>query len=68
MGRDNSSFRDRHGNISQNVLAACNFDLEFMYVLVGWEGSAHYSKVLNDALSRRNGLKVPQVNTSFFLI
>ncbi|KAK3212304.1 hypothetical protein Dsin_017010 [Dipteronia sinensis] len=35
MGHDNSSFRDRHGNISQNVLAACNFDLEFMYVLAG---------------------------------
>ncbi|KAK3211824.1 hypothetical protein Dsin_016530 [Dipteronia sinensis] len=26
----------------------------------GWEGSAHDSKVLSDALSRRNGLKVPQ--------
>ncbi|KAK3207086.1 hypothetical protein Dsin_021132 [Dipteronia sinensis] len=24
-----------------------------------WEGSAHDSRVLNDALSRRNGLKVP---------
>ncbi|KAK2655124.1 hypothetical protein Ddye_008176 [Dipteronia dyeriana] len=60
MRHDNSSFRDRHGNISQNILAACNFDLEFMYVLAGWEGSAHDSKLLNDDLSRRNGLKVPQ--------
>ena len=59
-GRDVSSYRNRHGIISQNVLAACNFDLEFMYVLSGWEGSAHDSKILNDALSRRNGLKVPQ--------
>ncbi|KAH1198803.1 Uncharacterized protein GmHk_18G052304 [Glycine max] len=59
-GRDVSSYRDRHGNISQNVLAACNFDLEFMYVLSGWEGSAHDSKVLSDALARKNGLKVPQ--------
>ncbi|CAL9022604.1 unnamed protein product [Prunus brigantina] len=24
-------YRNRHGKISQNVLAACNFDLEFMY-------------------------------------
>ncbi|KAK0582069.1 hypothetical protein LWI29_021163 [Acer saccharum] len=31
-----------------------------MYVLAGWEGSAHDSKLLNDALSRRNGLKIPQ--------
>ncbi|KAG5068991.1 hypothetical protein JHK85_001368 [Glycine max] len=26
----------------------------------GWEGSAHDSKVLSDALARKNGLKVPQ--------
>ncbi|KAK2658981.1 hypothetical protein Ddye_005514 [Dipteronia dyeriana] len=64
--RENTKFfpyfklRDRHGNISQNILEACNFDLEFMYVLAGWEGSAHDSKLLNDALSRRNGFKVPQ--------
>lgn len=57
---DASSYRNRHGIISQNVLAACNFDLEFIYVLSGWEGSAHDSRVLNDALSRRNGFKVPQ--------
>ncbi|KAL5843799.1 hypothetical protein ACOSQ4_009757 [Xanthoceras sorbifolium] len=61
-GRDISSYRNRHETISQNVLAACNFDLEFIYVLSGWEGSAHDSKVLSDALSRRNGLKVPQDN------
>ncbi|KAK1591756.1 hypothetical protein Q3G72_013096 [Acer saccharum] len=60
-GRDVSSYRNRHGTISQNVLAACNFDLEFMYVLSGWEGSAHDSKLLTDALTRRRtALKVPQ--------
>ncbi|CAH9104580.1 unnamed protein product [Cuscuta europaea] len=42
------------------MLAACNFDLEFIYILSGWEGSAHDSKLLNDALTRRNGLKVPR--------
>lgn len=59
-GRDTSSYRNRHGTISQNVLAACNFDLQFIYVLSGWEGSAHDSKLLNNAISRRNGLKVPR--------
>ncbi|CAH9078080.1 unnamed protein product [Cuscuta epithymum] len=58
-GREVNSYRNRHGTISQNVLAACNFDLQFIYVLSGWEGSAHDSKVLNDAISRPNGLKVP---------
>ncbi|KAL6216676.1 hypothetical protein ACLB2K_009897 [Fragaria x ananassa] len=52
--------RPSHRRISpQNVLAACNFDLQFIYVLSGWEGSAHDSKVLNYDISRRNGLKVP---------
>ncbi|XP_074327416.1 uncharacterized protein LOC141665336 [Apium graveolens] len=59
-GRDVSSYRNRHGFNSQNVFAACNFDLEFIYVLSGWEGSTHDSKLLNDALSRRNGVEVPQ--------
>ncbi|XP_057803463.1 uncharacterized protein LOC131018776 [Salvia miltiorrhiza] len=60
IGRDVSSYRNRHGVQSQNVLAACNFDLQFIYVLSGWEGSAHDSKLLTDALSRPNGLHVPQ--------
>ncbi|XP_024161957.1 uncharacterized protein LOC112169199 [Rosa chinensis] len=59
VGREVSKYRNRHGKISQNVLAACNFDLQFIYVISGWEGSAHDSKVLNDAISRQNGLKVP---------
>ena len=49
-GRNKSNYRNCHGTISQNVLVACNFDLKFMYVLSGWEGSAHDSKVLSDAL------------------
>ncbi|KAH6835179.1 nuclease HARBI1-like protein [Perilla frutescens var. hirtella] len=65
-GREVSSFCNRHGMQSQNVLAACNFDLQFMYVLSGWEGSAHDSKLLNDALLRRNGLHVPQ--GKYFLV
>ncbi|XP_074337294.1 uncharacterized protein LOC141674489 [Apium graveolens] len=51
-GHDISSYRNRHGTISQNVLAACNFDLQFIYVLSGWEGSAHDSKLLNNALGK----------------
>ncbi|KAL5751819.1 hypothetical protein ACOSQ2_022326 [Xanthoceras sorbifolium] len=58
--RDIKSYCNRHGTISQNILAVCNFDLEFIYVLSGWERYAHNSKVLSDVLSRRNELKVPQ--------
>ena len=42
-------YRNRKGTLSQNVLAACNFDLSFVYVLPGWEGSAHDGRVLSDA-------------------
>ncbi|KAH6761612.1 hypothetical protein C2S52_019045 [Perilla frutescens var. hirtella] len=65
-GREVSSFRNRHGMQSQNVLGACNFDLQFIYVLSGWECSAHDSKLLSGALSRTNGLQVPQ--GKYFLV
>ncbi|CAE6226183.1 unnamed protein product [Arabidopsis arenosa] len=60
-GQESASYRNRKGQLSQNVLAACNFDLEFIYVLSGWEGSAHDAKVLHDALTRNtNKLIVPE--------
>jgi hypothetical protein len=41
--------RNRKGTLSQNILAVCNFDMEFVYILAGWEGSAHDARVLSDA-------------------
>ncbi|KAK4420965.1 hypothetical protein Salat_2047000 [Sesamum alatum] len=52
-------FRNKNGFLSQNVLAACSFDMKFHYVLAGWEGSAPDMQVLNSALTRRNKLEVP---------
>jgi len=43
-------YRNRKQYTSQNVLAACTFDLQFCYVLAGYEGSAHDSRVLAHAL------------------
>ncbi|KAI7934986.1 hypothetical protein MJO28_016383 [Puccinia striiformis f. sp. tritici] len=45
-------FRNRKGFIAQNVLAVVNFDLEFLYVLAGWEGSTHNSRVIADAFDK----------------
>ncbi|WVZ98820.1 hypothetical protein U9M48_044201 [Paspalum notatum var. saurae] len=53
-------FRGRKSYPTQNVLAVVDFDLRFTYVLAGWEGSAHDSLVLQDALSRPSGLKIPE--------
>jgi hypothetical protein len=52
-------YRNRKGHLSQNVLAACNFDMEFSYILAGWEGSAHDGTVLRDA-QYNLGFKTPK--------
>ncbi|KAL5150035.1 hypothetical protein HKD37_13G036744 [Glycine soja] len=52
-------YRNRKGDVSTNVLAACGPDLRFIYVLPGWEGSAGDSRVLRDALRRQNKLEIP---------
>ena len=39
-------WRNRKGNITQNVLGVVDFDLNFRYVLAGWEGSAHASVIM----------------------
>ncbi|CAN1836537.1 Protein ALP1-like [Linum perenne] len=51
-------YRTRKGTLAMNVLGVCNPDMEFIYTLAGWEGSAHDGRVLRDALIRPNGLKV----------
>jgi hypothetical protein len=51
-------YRNRKGDISQNVLAACKFNLQFIYLLPGWNGSAHDARVLQHALE--NDFIVPK--------
>ena len=50
----------RKGYVAQNVLAAVNFRFEFIFVLAGWEGSAHDTRVYNNAYAK--GLKLPDMN------
>ncbi|KAH9151365.1 hypothetical protein LEN26_003875 [Aphanomyces euteiches] len=49
--REAAAFHGRKG-LTMNVLAACDFDLMFTYILAGWEGSASDSKVYTDALTK----------------
>ena len=53
-------FRGRKDGTTQNVLASINFDLKSTYVLARWEGSAHDSRVLNDAFARPGGFSIPE--------
>ena len=50
----------RNGYTTQNVLAACSFDLKLTYVLPGWEGTASDSRIIKSALTRNDYLKIPQ--------
>ncbi|KAJ8749125.1 hypothetical protein K2173_013732 [Erythroxylum novogranatense] len=53
-------YRTRKANIATNVLGVCCPNMQFIYVLPGWEGSTHDGRVLRDAINRPDGLKVPR--------
>ncbi|XP_052110245.1 uncharacterized protein LOC127741559 [Arachis duranensis] len=56
---DKPRYQNRKGDITTNVLGVVAPDMQFIYVLAGWEGSSADSRVLRDALFR-NGFSVPQ--------
>ena len=56
---DKPRYRNCKGEIATNVLGVCSQDMQFIYVLPGWEGSVADGRVLLNAISRRNGLRVP---------
>ncbi|KAJ1691968.1 hypothetical protein LUZ63_016123 [Rhynchospora breviuscula] len=51
-------WRNRKGNMTQNVMAAVDFDGRFVAVLAGWEGSGHDSLILRKAVEK--GFTVPE--------
>jgi len=51
--------RNRKGYLSQNVLAACNFKIEFTYILAGWEGSAHDGVVYRNTVYKHGFITPP---------
>ena len=57
---DAPRYRGRKSYTTQNVLAACSFDLKFTYVLSGWEGTALDSRIIKNALTRNDNLKISQ--------
>ncbi|KAG6511597.1 hypothetical protein ZIOFF_029670 [Zingiber officinale] len=57
---DAPKFRGRKDFPTQNVLTACTFDLKFTYVLAGWEGTSSDSRIIKNALTRQECLKIPE--------
>nr|XP_034887553.1 uncharacterized protein LOC118028128 [Populus alba] len=47
-------FIERKGVPTQNVMAACSFDMQFMFVWAGWEGSAHDTRIFLEAIDNSN--------------
>ena len=43
-------FIGRKGTPTQNIMAVCNFDMQFIYALAGWEGNAHDAHIFLSAL------------------
>lgn len=62
-----AKYRDRKGNLSQNILGVSSFDYKFQYILVGWEGSVVDSRVLASALARADPLVVPPGMSNLFI-
>ncbi|XP_050280325.1 uncharacterized protein LOC126721316 [Quercus robur] len=58
--KDAPRYRGRKEYTTQNVLAACDFDMRFTYVLPGWEGIASDSRIIKNALSREDKLIIPR--------
>ena len=57
---DQGRYRNRKQQISTNMLGVVDWNMKFLYVLPGWEGSAYDGRVLRDAMSRQDGFVVPK--------
>ncbi|KAJ8758540.1 hypothetical protein K2173_000261 [Erythroxylum novogranatense] len=65
--KDKARFRTRKGDIPTNMLGVCTPNMQFVYVLPGWEGSAADGRVLRNAITSRHGLKVPHNKLSYII-
>uniref|UniRef100_J3MW83 Protein kinase domain-containing protein n=1 Tax=Oryza brachyantha TaxID=4533 RepID=J3MW83_ORYBR len=57
-------YRNRKSALSQNVMLACDFDLDITFISCGWEGSATDARVLRSA--QLSGFRVPE--GKFYLV
>ncbi|XP_076937704.1 uncharacterized protein LOC143605503 [Bidens hawaiensis] len=55
---DQPKYIGRKGYATQNIMVACDFNMCFTFVWAGWEGTAHDTRIFNEALLRPD-LKFP---------
>ena len=63
--KDKLKYTNRKGFTSQNVLAICDFDMRFIFVVAGWPGSAHDTRVWTDARPRFPSYPHPPTGNPF---
>ncbi|KAG8375095.1 hypothetical protein BUALT_Bualt10G0064700 [Buddleja alternifolia] len=56
---DKPRYHNRKGGVSVNMLRVVDRNMNFVYMLAGWEGSAADDRVLCDTVNRAIGLNVP---------
>ena len=58
---DQGRYKNRKQAYTTNMLGVIDWNMKFLYVLPGWEGSASDSRVLRDAMrtSRKDAFVVP---------
>ena len=47
-------FIDRKGVLAQNIMAACSYDMSFIFVWVRWENRAHDTRIFLDVIDNHN--------------
>ncbi|KAG8382706.1 hypothetical protein BUALT_Bualt05G0105300 [Buddleja alternifolia] len=60
--KDKGRYRNKKGDFSTNVLVVCDINMNYVYLLCGWEGSTADIRVLKDAITSQKGFRVPNGN------
>ncbi|KAL4564921.1 hypothetical protein LXL04_028997 [Taraxacum kok-saghyz] len=49
---EQAKYIGRKGHATQNIMVVCDFNMCFTFVWAGWEGTAHDTRIFNEALER----------------
>ena len=58
---------NQKGVNSQNVLVVCSFDIKFIYMLAGYEGSCYDTRMLEEAIAF-HGFSIPPPSKILYII
>ncbi|PKU84043.1 hypothetical protein MA16_Dca010327 [Dendrobium catenatum] len=60
LNAEKAAYIGRCGSTTQNVMAVCDFNMCFTFIMARWEGSAHDSRIFKFATrNRRNNFPMP---------